>query len=242
MNIKKIFTKKLFASFLITAYFLGGAYLYLQNKELKQEITQYKNKPDQLKTKENKEYEDSTTERPHIVDIPARYFDPDEIFEYGNTSTLLGVDVNLPPVAIEISAKGVQLFDEELDLRVVNPSSFTDINKDGYHERDYHYGDPIDVDNDGIKEDVISVETVVMNHGAADLIIVKNNRIIFKSGIVAGNIKPSKSNNGFYLNEMIDSGTLLGVGGGRTTRYIYEQGKFIPVWYQNHFDLQTTKK
>ena len=33
---------------------------------------------------------------------------------------------------------------------------------------------------------------------------------------------------------------VFGVGGGKTTRYIYDQGKFIPVWYREFFDLQTT--
>ena len=178
--------------------------------------------------------------RPYVVDIPAKYFDPDRAFEYGDTSVLMGIDVIFPPVPTNISAKNIKVINEQLPIDEIKKSQkevgpedsvvWTDINKDGIKEFRIDYLDPIDVDNDGVKEEIILVPTS-MNHGGGEILIVKNNRIIFKSGNNAGaNISGSKSNNGFYTVETIDAGTLFGVGGGRRTRYIYDQGKFIPVW------------
>jgi len=186
--------------------------------------------------------------RQYIVDIPAKYFDPNEFFEYGNTTVLLGVDVILPPVAINESVENIKAIDEFFSTEVkgkfqqdLGPDKIlTDVNNDGINEMDFKYMDPIDVDNDGIKEKIVFVPTS-MNHSGGEILVVKKDRIIFKSGKGANiGIAKSKSNNGFYISEVINAGTVFGVGGGKTTRYIYDQGKFIPVWYREFFDLQTT--
>jgi len=229
-TIKRKTTKRSFAILLIGIYFLGGLLLYRQNKTLKSEVAQYRqSQMDQQKTDQVAEKENGMDFQ-HIVDIPTAYFDPDEVFEYGDTNTLKGIEVNLPPVAINIPAEDIQLYNDELDS--LKTDEHTGIYRDNQ----------MDVDGDGAKETVSSIEGLAVSHGATEKIITKNRKIIYRTGIIAGNIKPTASGNGFYIYEMIYSGTLFGVGGARTTRYIYENGKFIPVWYQDHFDLQTTMK
>ena len=201
-----------------------------------------------LNKKETVVEQDENEKRQYIVDIPAKYFDHYKTFEYGDTTVLLGVDVILPPVAINEPVESIKTIDEFFSTEVkgkfqqdLGPDKIlTDVNNDGINEMNFKYMDPIDVDNDGIKEKIVFVSTS-MNHSGGEILVVKKDRIIFKSGSGANKgIAESKSNNGFYISEAINAGTLFGVGGGRTTRYIYDQGKFIPVWYREFFDLQTT--
>lgn len=85
-----------------------------------------------------------------------------------------------------------------------------------------------DVDKDNQKEKII-VADVAMNHTPHLLKILKDNRIIFEAQ--GANIwvqEEVSSHNGFLLSQTIDWNT----SEYQKTRYIYDNGKFIPVWNQ----------
>jgi hypothetical protein len=185
----------------------------------------------------------------HVVDIPLKYFDPESIFKYGNTTVLFSemLDVSLAPVTIPKPAE-IKVINEEYNPKekVLTEPDFgpkiygKDIDNDGDFENNIKDGASIDVDNDGKKERTV-YGSIAMNHGSAKVVIVKNGRIIFRSDEKAGfQLIESKSHNGFYITETIESGSLFGVGGARITRYIFENGGFFPVWYKDTFELQTT--
>jgi len=168
----------------------------------------------------------------YLVDIPAKYFDPDKIFEYGDTLTLEGIKVTYPPVEIEYSSE-TELINEEFKGLSSFPRKTTHLPK---------YLESINVDDNYQAETIVFVPTA-MNHAAGEIWIIKDGFVIFKSEDGANiSITESKSHNGFYISEAISSGTGLAFFGGyRQTRYIYENGTFRPVWYQDTFDLQTTQ-
>ncbi len=84
-----------------------------------------------------------------------------------------------------------------------------------------------DVDNDQKDERILSANTA-MNHTPNLAVIVKDGFIIYK--IQGANIDISEvgDHNGFFLSEVIDWNT----GEYRTTRYIYKDQEFTPVWFQ----------
>lgn len=186
----------------------------------------------------------------YVVDIPVQYFDTDNIFKYGDTAVLTSnmLDVSHAPVAIPKPDK-FDVIDEEYNPKEkvliepdFGPSIMSkDIDNDGDFENNIEFGESVDVDNDGRKEKIF-YGSIAMNHGAAKVVIIKDGRIIYKSKERAGMILvESESHNGFYISETIESGSLFGIGAGRITRFISENGAFYPVWYKDSFQLQTTK-
>jgi len=187
----------------------------------------------------------------YIVDIPAKYFDPDEIHDgYPGTTILLGgnLEITNPPVAIN-RPTDIDVIDEEFTLgepsTYLDNSSFdpVDMDNDG-KEKEYYlrYGKSMDVNDDGEKEKVLYGSVAMTHRPHKAIIIDENGRIIYKSeehGSIS--LFESKSHNGFYLIETFDIGAFPMSGGRRITRFIHEDGKFIPVWYREIFDLQTTE-
>lgn len=92
---------------------------------------------------------------------------------------------------------------------------------DAWQERKF------DVDNDGKDERILSGDTA-MNHTPNLAVVVKDGYIIFKAKGANVYISESGTHSGFFFNENVDWNT----GEYRTTRYIYKEGKFIPVWFQ----------
>ena len=86
-----------------------------------------------------------------------------------------------------------------------------------------------DVDQDSIPERILTANTA-MNHTPHVLRIVKDSFVVFKyegAGVYA---EQAENNDGFILMETIDWNKNI----KRQTRYDYEAGKFIPVWYQEN--------
>ncbi len=89
---------------------------------------------------------------------------------------------------------------------------------------------PVDVDSDGLAEKIYYVPTA-MNHGAAEIWIIKSDEIIFRSKNTADRwFESTENNNGFYLLEGLEKdGEWNAIS--RKTRYSFREGKFIPIWY-----------
>lgn len=101
-----------------------------------------------------------------------------------------------------------------------------------------------DVDGDGKPETIISTCSNGGNHCPHEIIIVKNNKIIFSvsPGITDNELTKSDTGNGFYVNwtpvKNGDRGFCCPISQIRT-RFVYEKGKFIPVYEQKviYFDV-----
>lgn len=88
-----------------------------------------------------------------------------------------------------------------------------------------------DVDADGKPERILTANTA-MNHTPHVLRIVKDTFLIFKyegAGVYA---EQAEDNDGFILMETIDWNQNI----KRQTRYDYDSGKFISVWYRENCD------
>lgn len=141
--------------------------------------------------------------------------------------------------------------------------------KDSYPEQIEKYGDlarrflpdtfidvkKIDVDSDGVDESIISLCMVGGNHCPHGIIIVKGDNIIFSTsaGSVDVDIVETKTHNGFYLHWVpgSDDSTdkkwsafgLCCSPGYMKTRFVFEDGKFKPVYEQEvlFFNVENTK-
>lgn len=91
-----------------------------------------------------------------------------------------------------------------------------------------------DVDADGAPERILTANTA-MNHTPHVLRIVKNNNVIFKAQ--GANIEAIEVSNhkGFILQETTD----WNKGLIKRTKYNYDNGKFIPAWYQENCHEKT---
>lgn len=109
-----------------------------------------------------------------------------------------------------------------------------------------------DVDLDGKEETIISTCGTGGNHCPHKIIIVKDNDIIFFifAGVVLS-INKSETGNGFYAHWVPwgQEGTKWDTGmccspGYIKTRFVYENGKFKPVYEQEvlYFTVENTKK
>ena len=111
---------------------------------------------------------------------------------------------------------------------------FSNLPNEYYLDKPY-WGDPLDVDTDGIKEQVFYYSTA-MNHTPQVVSIVKNGRIIFRAEGPSIKLTPTSTHNGFYIEEY--NWNDVPTANTKTTRYIYKDGKFIPVWYRNTYVLE----
>lgn len=94
-------------------------------------------------------------------------------------------------------------------------------NNKGWDSREF------DVDKDDKNEMIINAN-FAMNHTPNIAMVVKNKRIIFEAEGASIMIEKIPDGNGFLLNETVDWNT----GEGKTTRYIYKEGGFLPVFTQ----------
>ena len=169
----------------------------------------------------------------YTVNIPAKYFDGNtngtDTFIENNNTIIKGFFISDPPQSIPMD-NTIQAINEKFDTKTICGKDFI---------CDITYGPVFDVDNDNNKEQIVSIFRGV-NHGVDDKYILKNGQIIFKSLDFPQDITESESHNGFYLTYYMD--TFLATPGTRTkVRYIYDQGKFIPVWQQKSTELQVSQ-
>lgn len=190
----------------------------------------------------------------YLVDIPAKYFDPDRSYEMTNGEgkieyLLLGNNLEVvgPPIPIPLP-KNIEVINEEFKYQKLDVTKLpilsdkeADIDNDGNIENNLMYDSrTFDVDGDGKKEKFL-YGSIAMNHRPQKVIVIKDGNIIFKSEyLMEIGLYESESNNGFYIGHTIDAGTFPYSGGRIITRYIYDKGKFVPVWYKEVNDLQTT--
>lgn len=110
-------------------------------------------------------------------------------------------------------------------------------------EYKYEY---FDVTNDGQNEKIVSIPYLKADGQAYDIWIVKDNVVIFKTGVNWNfSIEESKSHNGFYIHEFSVTG-VTGINGTpneeTTIRFVYgENGQFAPVWKQTSMEMLTTE-
>lgn len=89
-----------------------------------------------------------------------------------------------------------------------------------------------DVDKDGKKEKIVAADTA-MNRTPHLLKIIKNNKVIFEAEGTSISAGEASDHNGFFLYQTIDWNN----GEYRRTKYVYDNGKFIPVWNQTRCDV-----
>lgn len=98
-----------------------------------------------------------------------------------------------------------------------------------------------DVDNDGVKETIISLCSLGENHCPHKVVVIKENRILFQTtaGATGPNIIDSGFGNGFFVtwSPWSNNGDKWDVGlccmpGYMKTRFVYENGSFVPVYEQ----------
>lgn len=97
-----------------------------------------------------------------------------------------------------------------------------------------------DVDDDGIEEQIISLCSLGSNHCPDKILIVKNERIIFRiTGVVNPEITEADTSSGFYLHwsPWRTDGSKWDVGlccmpGYFKTRFVNIDGEFLPVYEQ----------
>jgi hypothetical protein len=90
-----------------------------------------------------------------------------------------------------------------------------------------------DVDSDDLNEAIISTCDIWGNGCPHEVMIVKNNKIIFQTSY--GKILPTKTTNGFYLEW---DRTYKDPHGYILTRFIFENGKFKPIYEQEIFYIR----
>jgi len=119
---------------------------------------------------------------------------------------------------------------------------------------DFVSSQKFDVDGDGKDELIFSVCTDGGIGRPYTIHIIRDNKIIFSLISLNGkNIIPTKNKNGFYaiwIDEKTDYFDKNGwrgyccALGHKKTRFVYEKGKFVPVYEQDvvYLDVNTDKK
>jgi len=158
--------------------------------------------------------------------IPLKYFDF-EANHFNGGHVYLGAPL--------ISGLPVTIENPDLSESINKPFAEIDANLGSYRAK---FIDPADVDADGILEKIYHIP-VAMNHGAAMIQIIKNNQVIFESRDTANRwFEKTVSGDGFYLLEGLQDEDGAWNVGNRRTRYVYKDGKFIPVWHQDEYKLK----
>lgn len=109
-----------------------------------------------------------------------------------------------------------------------------------------------DVDGDGKPETVVYICGTGGNHCPHEIIIIKDNTIIFSvsEGLTGLDLVKSETGNGFYVHWVpLEDGTKWDTGlccppGYVSTRFVYENGKFKPVYEQEilYFEVKNTER
>lgn len=114
-------------------------------------------------------------------------------------------------------------------IKLDKPFNQTEFEKDLYklsNDKGWDYRE-FDVDEDGKMEMIINAN-FAMNHTPNIAMVVKNKKIIFEATGASIMIDEIPDGNGFLLNETVDWNT----GEIKTTRYLYKDGGFLPVFTQ----------
>ncbi len=156
----------------------------------------------------------------------------------------------LPPIkSVESTLLPASKFEEKYaDASVIRGRRLAQIQEYGILALRFLPGDNIwimgsfDVDDDGVDEMILAVCGDGGNHCPHKVIIIKGDKIIFstKAGGTGPRIVTSGTSNGFYLQWapwQPGDGGIWDVGlcclpGYMKTRFVYEDGKFIPVYEQ----------
>lgn len=101
--------------------------------------------------------------------------------------------------------------------------------------QDIEYSDSFDVDGDGVKEKILGLNFIGRADGGSfSAAIVKNGKIIFSVNEDKSFIVPADTTNGFYVEwrDPKDDSALCCQTGYIRTRFVYEDGKFKPIYEQ----------
>lgn len=104
---------------------------------------------------------------------------------------------------------------------------------DGF--QDIEKFDSFDVDNDGIKEKILGLNSVGRaNGGSYNAAIVKGNKMLFYVSEDESFIVPTDTSNGFYVKwrSPDDDSARCCPRGYIKTRFVFQDGKFIPLYEQ----------
>lgn len=151
-----------------------------------------------------------------------------------------------------------QIFEGNLNEGFVYKETFTEqIQKYGTLATRFLTNDYIvdlqkfDVDNDGKDETIVFLCSLGGNHCPHRIMIIKNDMVIFSfsAGLTDRNLIKSETGNGFYLHWVpIETDTkwdapLCCSPGYMSTRFVYENGKFKPVYEQEvlYFEVKNTE-
>ena len=164
----------------------------------------------------------------YTVDIPSKYFDAEFEESVNNTKILKFLFISDLPKQIE-----------NPDLNG-NVKEIFKMPESSMIRKDEIKSEYFDVDQDGNKERILYLPNINGAHGGAtDFWIIKDGLVIYKTGeILSPRFEASSSNNGFYIT-MFSQNFPAQPSYGVTTRYYYENGKFIPVWEQKFHELLT---
>lgn len=152
-----------------------------------------------------------------------------------------------------------QILPENLDEGFVYKESFTEqIQKYGALATRFLTDDYIvdlqkfDVDGDGKDETIVFLCGLGGNHCPHRIIVIENDTIIFSfsAGLTDRNLIKSETGNGFYVHWVpIENDTkwdapLCCSPGYISTRFVYENGKFKPVYEQEvlYFEVKNTEQ
>lgn len=209
--------------------------------------------------------EQETSTKPYYTDVPANYFDTTSTMEFKGDGILIGDDrftVRTAPKLINIDPSTIDVVSIDLPFklsllkktlkgepfgsvgmrRVGNDATYYedkyDLDGDGNAES---YGIRIlkeaDVNSDGEKEMIVVADIAPVHAVRFGVIVNQEGKIIFTSEYFPNfSIWAAEDGNGFYTAEKLTTVGLFGVGGFRTTRYLHQDGKFIPVWTQDEYD------
>ncbi len=101
--------------------------------------------------------------------------------------------------------------------------------------QDIEFSDSFDVDNDGVKEKILGLNSIGRADGGSyNAAIVKNGKVIFTVTENKSFIVPADTTDGFYVewkNPSDDSALCCQTGYIRT-RFVYDDGEFVPVYEQ----------
>jgi len=95
--------------------------------------------------------------------------------------------------------------------------------------------DKFDVDGDGSEELIVEVNGIGRADGGSyQSVIIKNENVVFWVEEDNSRIVPAETNNGFYIEQRIpqDNSPRCCESGRLRTRFVYRDGKFLPVFQQ----------
>ena len=202
--------------------------IFLLFKVYRPSVGVINNKTPDIVNSETEKIKGDMLNKRYITDLPLEYFDGQNNGGNGEYTYLdkMGYWGEINPVQNKNDIKFSNLNEPFTGFDSI-------YNKDPSH--DPYWGESVDVDNDGESERIFYY-SIAMNHTPHVLNIVKNDKIIFRAEGPSIQLVKTQSGNGFYIEEYNWSD--IPTANTKITRYIYKDGKFIPVWYRNIYVLE----